>query len=81
MALKCRPKGVTALSELMLKNAGKRKGSDFHLGSKQRFPQGTHKVDLMKPNRMYMNMGYTLSVKKQDAQTSMIAGAEALQLS
>ena len=81
MALKCRPKGVTALSELMLKNAGKRKGSDSHLGSKQRFQRGMLKVDLIKPNRMYMNMGYTLSAKKQDVQTSMIAGAEALQLS
>ena len=81
MALKCRPKGVTALSELMLKNAGKRKGSGFHLGSRQRFRQGKLKVDLMKPNLMYMNMGYTLSAKKQDALTSMIAGAEVLQLS
>ena len=81
MALKCRPAAVEAQSELVLKNAEKRKESGCLLGSKQHSLLAILKLDLMLLNLMSTNTDYTLFVKRLDARTYMIVGEEELQLS
>ncbi len=81
MALKCRPAAVEALSELVLKNAEKRKESGCLLGSKLHSRLGMRKTGLMRQNQMSTNTDYTLFAKRLDAQTYTIVGEEGLQLS
>ena len=81
MALKCRPAAVETLSELVLKNAEKRKESGCLLGSKLHSRLGMRKTGLMRQNQMSKNTDYTLFAKRLDARTYTIVGEEGLQLS
>jgi len=65
----------------VLKSAGKRKESDFLLGSEPLYLLAVPKVDLTRQNPMYKNMDYTQFVKRLDVQTSTIVGAEGQRLS
>ena len=70
-----------ALQELVLKNAGKRKESDFHPGSEQPSPPVTHKLDLTQQNLMFTSMDCILFAKKLNVQTYTTVGVEGLPLS
>ena len=74
MALKCRLAAVETLSELVLKNAGKRKERDFHHGSEQPSPPVMHKLDLMQLNLMFTSMDCIPFAKKLDVQTYTTVG-------
>tara|TARA_B100001287_G_scaffold237244_1_gene210149 strand:+ start:594 stop:839 length:246 start_codon:yes stop_codon:yes gene_type:complete len=81
MALKCLQTVVVGLSESVLKNAGKRKGSDYLLGSKQHSLLAILRAGLMRQNLMSTNTGCIQFAKRLDAQTYTIVGVEELQLS
>ena len=65
----------------VLLEEGKKKESGYRNGSKLVYQQDFRKGNLTLQRRMYMNMDYTPSVKKQGAQMFMIAGLEEQQLS
>tara|TARA_B100000475_G_scaffold168687_1_gene130359 strand:- start:49 stop:294 length:246 start_codon:yes stop_codon:yes gene_type:complete len=81
MALKCRLAAVETLSELVQKNAGKRKESGCLLGSRLHSLLGMHKAGLMRRNLMSTNMVCIQFAKRLDVQTYTIVGVEELQLS
>lgn len=81
MALKCLLMVAEALEELVLKNAEKRKERDSRHGLEQTFPPVMPKLDLMQLNLMFTSMDCIPFVKKLDAQTYTIVGAEGLPLS
>ena len=81
MALKCLPLVAEDLQELVLKNAGKRKESDFHPGSEQLSPPVMHKLDLTQLNLMFTSMDCIPFAKKLNVQTYTTVGAEGLPLS
>ena len=56
MALKCLLMVAEDLQELVLKNAGKRKESDFHPGSELPYLPVLHKLGLMQLNLMFTSM-------------------------
>ena len=60
---------------------GKKKENVYQNGSEPVCRLEFHKENLTLQRRMYMNMDYTPSVKKQGAQMFMIAGLEEQQLS
>ena len=81
MALKCLLMVAEDLQELVLKNAGKRKESDFHPGSERPYLPVMHKLDLTQLNLMFTSMDCIPFAKKLDVQTYTIVGVEELQLS
>ena len=81
MGLKCLLMVAEALQELVLKNAGKRKESDFHPGSEQPSPPVMHKLDLTQQNLMFTSMDCILFAKKLNVQTYTTVGVEGLPLS
>tara|TARA_Y100000746_G_scaffold142563_1_gene121952 strand:- start:552 stop:797 length:246 start_codon:yes stop_codon:yes gene_type:complete len=81
MALMCLLMVVAGLSELVLKNAGKRKGRGCLLGSRLHSLLGMPKAGLMKRNLMSTNMVCIQFAKRLDVQTYTIVGVEELQLS
>ena len=81
MALKCRLAAVETLSELVLKNAGKRKESDFHPGSERPSLPVMHKLDLTQLNLMFTSMDCIPFAKKLDVQIYTTVGEGELPLS
>ena len=81
MALKCLSMVAEELQELVLKNAGKRKESDSHLGSERPSLPVMHKLDLTQLNLMFMSMDCILFAKKLDVQTYTTVGEGELPLS
>jgi hypothetical protein len=81
MALKCLPLVAEDLQELVLKNAGKRKESDFHPGSERPSLPVMHKLDLMQLNLMFTSMDCIPFAKKLDVQTYTTVGEGELPLS
>ena len=81
MALKCLPMVAEDLQELVLKNAGKRKESDFHPGSERPSLPVMHKLDLTQPNLMFTSMDCIPFAKKLDVQTYTTVGEGELPLS
>ena len=69
------------LQELVLKNAGKRKESDFHPGSERLSLPVMHKLDLTQLNLMFTSMDCIPFAKKLDVQTYTTVGEEVLPLS
>ena len=74
MALKCLLMVAEDLQELVLKNAGKRKESDFHPGSEQPSLPVMHKLDLTQLNLMFTSMDCIPFAKKLDVQTYTTVG-------
>ena len=74
MALKCLPMVAEDLQELVLKNAGKRKESDFHPGSERPYLPVMHKLDLTQLNLMFTSMDCIPFAKKLDVQTYTTVG-------
>ena len=81
MALKCLAMVAEVLQELVLKNAGKRKESDFPPGSERLSPPVMHKLDLTQLNLMFTSMDCIPFAKKLDAQTYTTVGEEEQPLS
>ena len=81
MALKCLSMVAEELQELVLKNAGKRKESDFHLGSERPSLPVMHKLDLTQLNLMFTSMDCIPFAKKLDVQTYTTVGEGELPLS
>lgn len=81
MALKCLPLVAEDLQELVLKNAGKRKESDFHPGSERPSLPVMHKLDLMQLNLMFTSMDCIPFAKKLDVRTYTTVGEGELPLS
>ena len=81
MALKCLLMVAEDLQELVLKNAGKRKESDFHPGSERPSLPVMHKLDLTQPNLMFTSMDCIPFAKKLDVQTYTTVGEGELPLS
>ena len=81
MALKCLPMVAEDLQELVLKNAGKRKESDFHPGFERPSLLVMRKLDLTRLNLMFTSMDCIPFAKKLDVQTYTTVGEGELPLS